>query len=198
MRRHLLVHFLQVFLQFGNFLLDNPPVHLDLGLSHTAAGAHAAPLPLQVGPHTGEARKHVLIMSQFHLHLGVGCLGPLGKDFQDEAGPVDDIAALDGLFDVSLLHPGEFIVEDDVFDLVLAAVLLDFLQFPRADIRRLVRAVQALGEEFIALCAGGFRQELQLFQILLHFALATFFQDDAHKHGFISLEFAHRLQRYEK
>ena len=52
---HLAVHLLQVLLELRDPLLDDPAVHLDLGFTHTAAGAHAAALPLQVRPHTGQA-----------------------------------------------------------------------------------------------------------------------------------------------
>ena len=33
-------HLLQVLLELGDALLDDPSVHLDLGFTHTAAGGH--------------------------------------------------------------------------------------------------------------------------------------------------------------
>ena len=189
---------MNVFLEFGDALLHNTAVDFDLGLTHAAAGAHAAPLALQVRPHARQAGEHVVVVRQFHLHLGVRGLSPLGEDFQDEAGTVDDIAAGDDLFYIPLLHAGEFVVEDDVLDLVLHAVFLDFFQFARADVGGLVRPVHALGEHFVREGAGGGGQEGQFVQVLLHFALAALFQDDAHKDSLIGFEFAHRLQRYEK
>ena len=51
---HLTVDLLQVLLELGDALLDDPPVHLDLGFTHTASGTHTAALPLQVRPHTGQ------------------------------------------------------------------------------------------------------------------------------------------------
>ena len=188
---HLAVHLLEVLLQLGNPLFDDPAVHLDLGLTHTAAGAHAAPLPLQVCPHAGEPWQHVLIMSQFHLHLRIGGLGSLGEDLQDQAGAVDDVAALDELLDVALLRAGELIVEDDILDFVLLAVLLDFLKFARADVRRLVGAVHPLHEHLVADGAGRLRKELKFIQVFLDFPLSSLFEDDTHEYRFLCLELTH-------
>ncbi len=190
---HLAVDLLQVLLEFRDPLLDDPAVHLDLGFTHTAAGAHAATLPLQVRPHTGEPGQHVLIMSQFHLHLRIGSLGPLGENLQDQARPVDDVGALDDLLDVALLGAGELVVEDDVLDLVLLAIGLDFLELARADVRGLVGPVHPLHIHLVADGAGRLGQELELVQIFLHLALPSLFQDHAYEYRFFCLELTHSL-----
>ena len=130
-------------------------------------------------------------MSQFHLHLRIGRLRPLGENLQDQAGPVDDIGTLDDLLDVALLRPREFVIENDVLNLVLNAVFLDFLKFSRADVSGLVGAVHPLHEHLVAKGSGGLRQELQLVKILLHLALSSFLQDDADEYGFLGLVLAH-------
>ena len=198
LRGHLLVHLLKVLLEFGDALLDNTAVDFNLGFTHTAAGSHTASLALQVRPHACQARKHVVVMGQLHLHFGVGGFGPLGKDFQDKGCPVDNVRAGNHLFDVALLHAREFIVKDDVLNLVLLAVFLDFLQFSGADIGSLVRAVQPLGEHFVRECAGGLGQKGELVQVFLHFAFAALFQDDAHKYRFVSFKFAHTSTKIQK
>ena len=130
-------------------------------------------------------------MSQFHLHLGIGCLGALGEDFQDQAGPVDDVAALDDLFDVALLGAGEFVIENDILDLILFAVFLDLFELSRADVGGLVRPVHPLQEHLVADGSGGLRQELELVQVLLHLALPSLFEDHAHEYRFLCFVLAH-------
>ncbi len=126
-------------------------------------------------------------MSQFHLHLRVGGLGPLGEDLQDQAGPVDDVAALDELLDVALLRAGKLIVEDDVLDFVLFAVLLDFLEFARSDVGGLVRPVHPLHEHLVTDGPGGFGQEPEFVQVLLDLPLPSFFKDDTDEYRFLCL-----------
>ena len=132
-------------------------------------------------------------MSQFHLHLRIGRLGPLGKNLQDQTGPVDDVGTFDDLLDITLLRTGKFIVEDDILNLVLFAIGLDFLKFSRADVGCLVGAVHPLHEHLVAEGPGGFRQELQLVQILLDLALPSFFEDHTHEDRFFCLVLAHLI-----
>ena len=130
-------------------------------------------------------------MCQFHLHFSVGSLGPLGKDFQDETGAVYNIAAGNDLFNVALLHTREFVIENDVLYFVFFAVLLNLIQFSRADVRGLVGPVQPLGEHFVGNGAGCLGQESELVQVFLYLALSPFFQDDAYKYCFVGLKFTH-------
>ena len=198
MRGHLLVHLLKVLLELGDALLHNTAVDFNLGFTHAAAGSHTAALALQVRPHTCQTGQHVVVMGQLHLHFGVGSFGPLGKDFQDKGCPVDNVRAGNHLLYVALLHAREFIVKDDVLNLVLLTVFLDFLQLSGTDIRGLVRAVQPLGEHFVRECAGGLGQEGEFVQVFLHFAFAALFQDDAHKYRFVSFKFAHTSAKVQK
>ena len=132
-------------------------------------------------------------MGQFDLHFRIGCLGPLGENLEDQAGTVYHVAACDDFFDVSLLGAGQFVVEDDILDLVLFAIVFYFIQFSCADIGCLVGTVHALHEGFVADGTGCFCQKPQFVQILRHFSFAPFFQDDADKHGFLRFILTHIL-----
>ena len=156
---HLPVHLGELFFETGDSLLYNSAVSFYLGFAHTAAGTSSSPLPFEVGPHAGQARKHVIVFGQLHLHLGIGSLGPLGEDFQDEAGAVDYYAVLQEPLYVTLLHAGEFVIEDAVTYVVGFAVFADFLDLTTSYIGGAVWAVDLLDEGFVALYSGGFCQE---------------------------------------
>ena len=147
-----------------------------------------------MGPHTGKARQHILVVGQLYLHFCVGGLGPLGKYLQYKACTVYNVRAGDYLFYITLLHAREFIVKDYVLYLVGLTVFLYFFKLAGANVCCLVWPVHALGEHFVTRGAGGFCKELQLLQILLHLALATLFQNGANKNGFIGLKLAHIQQ----
>ena len=156
---HLPVYLGKLFLEPGNSLLNDSAVGLNLGFSHTAAGTSSSPLPFEVSPHAGQAWKHVIVFGQLYLHLGIGRLGPLGEDFQDEAGAVDYYAVLQEPLYVTLLHAGEFVIEDAVTYVVGFAVFADFLDLTTSYIGGAVGTVDLLDEGFVALYSGGFCQE---------------------------------------
>ena len=85
------------------------------------------------------------------------------------------------------------VVEDDVLDLVLLAIGLDFLELARADVRGLVGPVHPLHIHLVADGSGRLGQELELVQIFLHLALPSLFQDNAYENRFFCLELTHSL-----
>ena len=87
----LLVDFLETALEQGDALADDASVGFDFLLAR-AAHTDTAALFLQVSPHTREAGEQVLVLGQLHLHLGVGGLGALGEDVEDEVGAVHHLA----------------------------------------------------------------------------------------------------------
>ena len=182
---HLPVHLGKLFLEPGDSLLDDTAVGLDLGFAHAAAGTPSSPLSFEVGPHTGKARKHIVVSGQFNLHLGVGSLGPLCKDFQDKAGAVDNYAVLKEPLYVALLHSGEFVVEYAVVYSVGFAVGADFLDLAASYIGGTVGPVDLLYEGFVALYAGGFRQEAEFVEVFTGTVLVVILFDDSDEDRFL-------------
>ena len=178
---HLLVYLLEVFSQQGNALSDDTLIRLYLRLTHTTAGGAAASLAVEVRPHTGQARQHILQMRHLHLRLSITRLGTLQEDFQDKYRSVHHadspfLAALHRtiqcLLDVANLPRRQLIVEDDEPHLQaflrrgLVEVFLDFLQLTFAHIGGGIGHIQSLyktldGHYFVCV-----RQECQLIQIL--------------------------------
>lgn len=77
-------------------------------------------------------------------------MSPLGEDFQDKTGSVYYYTVLKESFDVALLHPCEFIVEDAITYTVGFAVFTDFLYLAASDIGGSVGTVNLLDECFVA------------------------------------------------
>ena len=185
LRTHLPVNLGKLFLQTGDSLLYDSAVGLDLGFAHTAAGTPSSPLSFEVGPHTGQARKHVIVFGQFHLHLGVGSLGPLGEDFQDEAGAVDYYAVLQESLYIALLHTCEFVVEYAVAYAVGFAVFAYLLDLTASYIGCAVRAVDLLYEGFVALYSGGFRQKAEFVEVFTGTVLVVILFNDSDEDRFL-------------
>ena len=182
---HLPVYFGKLFFETGDSLLHDSAVGLDLGFAHTAAGTSSSPLSFEVGPHAGQARKHVIVFGQFHLHLCVGSLGPLGEDFQDEAGAVDYYAVLQESLNVTLLHAGEFVIEDAVTYVVGFAVFADFLDLTTSYIGGAVGTVDLLDEGFVALYSGSFCQEAEFVEVFTGTVFVVILFNDSDEDRFL-------------
>ena len=182
---HLSVYLGKLLLETGNPLLNDSAVGLDLGFAHTAAGTPSSPLSFEVGPHSGQSRKHVIVFGQFHLHLGVGSLSPLGEDFQDEAGAVDYYAVLQESLDVTLLHAGEFVVEYAVSYAVSFTVFADFLDLTTSYIGGAVGPVDLLDEGFIALYSGSFCQEAEFVEVFTGTVFVVILFNDSDEDRFL-------------
>ena len=98
-----------------------------------------------MGPHASESWQQVLILCQFNLHLGIGSLGALGKDVEDEARAVERLD-LDGFLDKGDLFGREVIIKDDEADVILLDIGHNFLEFSFAHIGGAVGAVTPLQE----------------------------------------------------
>ena len=110
-------------------LADHPSVGLDLRLARTAQKAEATALPFEVGPAAHEPTLLVVEMRQLDLQpaFGGGCA--LAEDFEDQAGPVDDLAG-ELVLEIALLDRGERAVDDDQLGLVLLAGDPDVFHLP--------------------------------------------------------------------
>ena len=180
MRRHLAVDFLQLVLQLGNLVLHDSAVDFDLGFTHTSTGSHTASLPLQVRPHTGKTRQHVVVSSQFHLHLGIRSLCPLSEYFQNQTGPVYYAAGLYDLLYVSLLNTGQFIIENHILDFILFSISGYFFQFSAPDVCGIVRFVYSLDEFTVTCSPCSLCKELKFIKVFhdLPFVVILFYDSD--------------------
>ena len=185
LRAHLPVYLGKLLLETGDPLLNDSAVGLYLGFAHTAAGTSSSPLSFEVGPHAGQARKHVIVFSQLNLHLGVRGLCPLGEDFQDEAGAVDYYAVLQESLDVTLLHAGEFVVEYAVSYAVGFAVFSDFLDLTTSYIGGAVGPVDLLDEGFVALYSGSFCQEAEFVEVFTGTVFVVILFNDSDEDRFL-------------
>ena len=181
---HLPVNLRKLFLKAGDALLDYTTVGFDLGFTHTAAGTPSSPLSFEVGPHASQTRQQIIILRQFHLHLRIGGLGPLGEDFQNETGSVYYYAVLEKTLDIALLHSCEFVIEDAVAYAVGFAVFPDFLDFAAADIGGSVGTVYLLNEGFVAYDSGGFCQEAEFVEVFTNSVFVVILLDDSDEDRF--------------
>ena len=135
-------------------------------------------------------------MGQFHLGLGVGGVRVRGEDVEDEAGAVEH-AALQGLLHVAGLGSREFVVDDGDLDVFRLDVLVDLLQFARAEIAHARRMVHGLDKARHRHAACRLQQESQFVQVLVGAFPGLLFrghrdQDGAFRYLFICDEIAHQ------
>ena len=93
------VYLFQLTFELGDSVENDAPVGFELRLARPTH-THAASLTLQVRPQARQTGKHIAVLRQLDLRLGVGSLRALGKDVEDEIRTVQD-AHLEFLFDVS-------------------------------------------------------------------------------------------------
>ena len=156
-----------------------------------------------------QSGQHISVLGQFHLCLGIGGLGPHGKDVENEARAVKDFH-LQLLLDVAHLLCRKLIIEyhhthrtrlRGQFLSALAAlvgyvflslyVLPYLLELALAHVCHAARATHALRKPPHGDCSGCIGQELQLVKILLCLRLVLLLGDKAHEHGCLGLDFGY-------
>jgi hypothetical protein len=150
-------------------VVDEAPVGLELRLAG-APHADAATELLEVRPHAGQARQHVLQLRQLHLHPGLARAGPRGEDVEDQLGAVHD-ARVDRLLDVLSLRGRQLVVEDDERRVPRRHELAQLLDLALAEVRTGVGAVELLRQAIDHLGAGRVGEPLQLVEMLVHVVL---------------------------
>ncbi len=152
----------QLCLQAGDAAANQAAVRFQLGLAG-AAGADAAFLPLQVGPHARQPGQQILILGQLHLEASLPGLGPLSKDIQNQRAAVYDLYA-GHLLQSPILRGGQVVVQDDHVGLGGCQQLLDLLDLTLPQEAVGIRGGTALQDLGRALAAGGLQEGLQLVQ----------------------------------
>ena len=149
-------HTLYVGLQFLQPTSYKPPVGLDLGLSRTS-GADSTTEALEVGPLSRQSRKQVLVLRKLNLEPSLTCPGSGREYVQNECRPVQDLAPAELFLEVSLLGRCQLVIADDGVDLKSTARIIEFLEFPLAQIR-VRRSVYALRNSLYDHCSCSARQ----------------------------------------
>ena len=78
----MLSHFLKLCLQAMYLLADESAVSFQLRFTR-APGANAPAELFQMTPLSSQARKEIMVLSQFYLQAAIMCFGAFGEDIQD-------------------------------------------------------------------------------------------------------------------
>ena len=105
-------------LQPGDALADQPAVDFELAFAGAAEKAEAAALAFEMGPRPHQPRALIRQRRQLDLQPAFMGAGARAEDFEDQAGAVDDLG-LPAPFEIALLHRRQRPVDDDEPDLVL-------------------------------------------------------------------------------
>src|SRR5215813_7484237 len=94
---------IELALQSGYALADDPPVHFELAFAWAAEKAETAALTLQMGPGAHETGSLISQRRQFDLQSALVGARPCAEYFQDQARPIDDLGSPTPL-EIALLH----------------------------------------------------------------------------------------------
>ena len=114
-----------------------------------------------MGPHAGQARKKILVLSQFDLKLSFPRSGSLCKNIQDETGAVQNLNA-EILGQNPHLGRGELIVEDSEIAVMQRDQLFHLRYFAVTDKAAGIRRGAILDQRDNHLTARGFHKCGQL------------------------------------
>jgi hypothetical protein len=102
----------EVALQLGDALTDQPPVDFELAFAWAAEKAKPAALAFEMCPGAHQAGPLIGQRRQFDLQSAFMGAGPRAENFKDQARPVDDLG-LPAPFEIALLHRAQRSVDDD-------------------------------------------------------------------------------------
>jgi len=131
--------------QPGHLGPDASPVDLDLGLTRSTPDADPADLLAQRLTPAAQPRQHVLHLREGHLGLALFAARMLGKDVEDQPGPVDDLDAYDRL-EFAQLARSELAVADQGVRAGRPHDVSQFLGLARSHVRGRVRHGATLGD----------------------------------------------------
>ena len=134
----LLLDLVQALLGAFDRLSDHAAVQLDLFFTRAAAHPDAPTLPLQMGPASHQPGADVLQARQLHLQLAFMAAGALGKNLENQQGPVVD-RQLHVALKVALLCRAQRLVEKNFNRTVLLGQKTDFIRLAAADKKRSIR-----------------------------------------------------------
>ena len=105
-------------LEAGDALADQPSVEFELALARPAEKAEPAALAFEMGPRPHQPRALIRQRRQLDLQAALMGLGARPEYFENEAGAVDHLG-LPAPFEVALLHRAHRRIDDDQPDAVV-------------------------------------------------------------------------------
>jgi hypothetical protein len=132
---------------------DLSPVHLKLGLAwtskthpaSTATRPTATGLTRQVSPRTSQPRQTILVLGQLYLELALPGSRMLGKNVQNQTGPIEELDILtERFFEIPQLAGREFVIKDDHIAVQILAQIDQLFDLTRADQSGSMKALQSL------------------------------------------------------
>jgi hypothetical protein len=115
--------------QLTDLVVEHAPVKFDLLFTWPPAQTNAALLSLKVRPSANKSGGLMLHLGQFHLQLTLVAAGPLSKNLENQADPLDNLDTPD-LLEVALLDGRQSMIEQHVINLLGDEALADFGDFP--------------------------------------------------------------------
>ncbi|MNS72236.1 hypothetical protein D3C72_1056380 [compost metagenome] len=152
-------HLLQLLLELYDAILQQSSVGLDLSFTRTTHEARTTALALKVGPASDEAALLVVQMREINLQRAFLGGGAAAEDFKDETRAVDDLG-IPLLFEISLLHRGQRMIDDHQAGIRLIEQMANFLDLAGSEQCRRARLVHRNDETLRHLQIDGERQTL--------------------------------------
>ena len=121
----------QLTAQADQLFINRAAVCLNLGFAGTAHKPQTTPLAFQVCPSADQTRPLIAQRCHFHLQHTFAGGGTVGKDFQNQSSAVQNFDA-PILFQIALLHRGQWTVDHHQFDVVGFEHLPQFINLARA------------------------------------------------------------------
>ncbi len=121
----------QPLLDLADTHTQQAPVSFKLCLARTAQ-TNTTLLPFKVSPAAHQSRAHVIQLSQLNLQLAFVRTRALGKDIQDQSGPIKH-TAFERSLEVALLAGRQGVIENDQLDLAIPDKVMQLFDFATAD-----------------------------------------------------------------
>ena len=144
-------------------MADEAPVRFDLRFTR-AAQTNTASRLLEVGPHPGQPRQHVLELRELHLHFRLARPRARGEDVEDDLGSIHH-AGSELELDVLSLRRRELVVEDDQRGREVGDAVSKLFQLSLAEVRRRARPIEQLSDLADDLRPCRIREARQLFEM---------------------------------
>ena len=116
----------EVALQLGNALADQPPVDFELAFTRAAKKPEPATLTFEMCPGPHQTGPLISQRRQLDLQSALMGAGPRAENLEDQARPVDDLG-LPAPLEIALLHRAQRSINDDEPNVVFADQPAEFL-----------------------------------------------------------------------
>ena len=193
--RHLFIDRFELFPQQRDTLTDHTLIGFYLRLTHTAVRASTASLPIQVRPHTGQTRQHILQMGHLHLRLRIRGLRTLQEDLQNQYRSINNAHirltfVIQRFLNITYLPRTQLVIKDNYVNrMMLLDILIDLFEFAFAYVCRCNGQVQTLREPLHRHDAVCISKKRQLIQVLLGPVLRLVGCNQSNQNGMLNIWF---------